>query len=318
MLFSVLAQQLERKGPRRTTETPETGVNVVACACACAVPRSAQPAALPTPALRLRCLHWLCCLPVLSFVSLWCILQNASYCLHGLYVYKQLYIPRSGPNITLSHHTTTTPTVRNGTNYTLYQDFVTDDGDVQDLNITWTRVPFPLDSASNTFRIENTVINSRVLNASLILWDIQVVPTEGTYTVTASNGCGVSNKTDFYLDVEVCGQYDMPQPIILQNSTAIAEPDLGEVLQLTVTFHGPSSEDFVTLWSSGNSAICLENSDFHKTGFNCDRTVLGPCWFKANLWIHSPSYADSGEYSVYATDNGDDRGNSSTVNLSES
>ena len=208
--------------------------------------------------------------------------------------------------------------VSNGTNYTLYQEFVTD-RDVQDLNITWTRIPFPLDPSTENVKIENSVIDSRTLRASLILWDIQVVPTNGDYTVTASNGCGVSNKTVFYLHVDVsCSQDNIPQPLILENSTVLAEPALQEVLLLTVTFYGPSDKGFVTLWRLGTSHICLEESEFHSTRFSCDRKVLGPCWFKANLWIENPSYASSGQYSVFATDSSDEKSNSSTVYLSKS
>jgi hypothetical protein len=220
-----------------------------------------------------------------------------------------------GPNITLSQRSTSVPVVRNGTTYTIYQEFVTD-GNIQDLNISWTRIPYPLDPTTQNFRIENTILDSRVLKASLILWNIQVVPDKGKYTVTASSECGVSNKTVFSLDVDsTCTQYSKPQPIILQNSTAVAEPDVGAFLQLTATFRGPSDGDYAALWMLEDSEICLEQSnDF--TNFNCNRTVLGACWFQANLWILSPSFASSGQYSVFAID-GDDSGNSSIINLSE-
>ena len=220
-----------------------------------------------------------------------------------------------GPNITLSQRSTSVPVVRNGTNYTIYQEFVTD-GNIQDLNITWTRIPYPLDPTTHNFRIENTIHDSRVLKASLVLWNIQVVPGKGKYTVTASNECGVSNKTVFSLDVDsTCTQYSKPQPIILQNSTAVAEPNVGVFLQLTATFRGASDGDYAALWMLEDSEICLEQSDDNKN-FNCDRTVLGACWFQANLWMLSPSSASSGQYSVFAID-GDDRGNSSIINLSK-
>ena len=223
-----------------------------------------------------------------------------------------------GPNITLSQRSSSAPVVRNGTNYTIYQEFVSD-GNIQDLNISWTREPFGLDPTTQTFRIENTIVDSRTLKASIVLWNIQVVPDKGEYTVTASDECGVSNRSVFSLDVVdsmSCNQYEKPQPIILQNSTAVAEPDLGPILQLTVKFHGPSDGDFLPLWMFEDMEICLEESD--NVRFNCDRTVLGVCSFQANLWVLSPSYASSGQYSVFAIDtSGDDRGNSSIINLSK-
>ena len=207
--------------------------------------------------------------------------------------------------------------VSNGTNYTLYQEFVTE-GDVHDLSIVWSREPFPLDPSNATHREENTYVDSKTVNASLILWDIQLVPTDGKYTVTASNDCGASNKTVFYLHVDItCTKYETPQPIILMNTSTLAEPDLENTLQLSVIFHGENNDDFVTLWTAGDSEICLEDSDYHFPGFRCERTSLGPCWFTADLWILNPTYDSSGEYSVHATDSGGNEGNSSTVDLSE-
>ena len=241
--------------------------------------------------------------------------SNAIWLLHMLYICST----HAGPNITLSKSSSTAPVVANGTNYTLYREFVTE-GDIQELNVDWKRDPFPLDPYNGTYRIEKSQIDIKTLRASLVLWDIQVVPDNGDYTVTASNNCGSSNKTVFYLHVDVsCPVYETPQPLILSNSSVLAEPDLTNILLLTVTFHGPSDNSFLTIWSSGDSVICLEDSEFTHPGFRCDRSLLGPCWFVANLWLLDPTYASSREYSVYATDTGNViRGNSSTIDLGES
>ena len=107
----------------------------------------------------------------------------------------------------------------NGSNYTIYQEFVTE-GTVCDLNIMWGRIPSSLASSNGSFRVENQIVNNSTLNASLTLWNIQPFPDEGNYTVVASNNC-TSNGTYFILQVNICEPNKLPEPVIKYNIRVI-------------------------------------------------------------------------------------------------
>ena len=204
------------------------------------------------------------------------------------------------------------PVVGNGSNYTLYQEFVTD-GDVHNLNITWHRIPSPLDPSTDSFRVENHFIDSMTVNASLFLWNIQLTPDDGKYTVIASNDCGMSNQSVFRLHVDICEQYEKPQPQTRHNIMVVAELELPNPLKLMVKFRGASDGIFQTDWNFGDSD-CLEYGK-HTSKFSCNRTVMVACYFAANLWITNATYTDSDLYIVHALDDDGDKSNASTIDL---
>jgi hypothetical protein len=204
--------------------------------------------------------------------------------------------------------------VNNGSNYTLYQEFVTE-GDIQELNITWKQSPYGFNATSYNYRTERTVI-STTLRASLVFWDIQVWPDDGAYTVTASNECGASNESVLRLHVvETCFKYPKPEPVRQHNTTVLAEPEIQGAVQLTATFHGPNSGDYRTEWKEDDSVVCTEYSNI-PLHFRCNQSVmfLVHCMFVANLWILSPSYTSSGQYSVYSIYS-DGTSSNSTIDL---
>ena len=198
--------------------------------------------------------------------------------------------------------------VNDGSNYTLYQEFVTE-GNVGDLNITWTRAP-PLDPPTDVFRTEKHVINNRTLHASLILFNIQE---NGRYTVTASNGCGMSNSTVFRMQVHYCSEYDVPEPLTEYNLMVIPEPELPNVLHLYVRFLGSSYGDYQTIWHF-EDASCLEYAP-HTSHMSCNRTTLQHCRFEAHLWIANVTKENSDSFTVQGVDDDFDMGNSSTIEL---
>ena len=226
--------------------------------------------------------------------------------------YNVLY-KSSGPTITRSHRSTPYPVESNGSNYTLYQEFVTE-GNVHNLNIMWSRIPYSLEYSNGSYRLDDDVINNTTLNASLTLWNIQFFPDYGNYTVEASNNC-TSNKTHFFLDIDVCEPDKLPQPITQRNVTVIAEPALPNPLNLVVKFNGTSEAIFApTYWSFGYQA-CLESGSQHSK-FSCNRTVTGQCSFVANLWIPDATYVNAGLYTVQALRDAEHT-NASTVDLRE-
>ena len=206
-----------------------------------------------------------------------------------------LFFP--GPSVTLSHRSTLGPVVNNGSSITLYQEFVTE-GDVSDLNILWSRIPSPLDSSTGSYSIKNHVINNTTLNSSLTLWNIQLIPDEGNYTVAASSNC-TSNRTHFLLHVYICEPEKVPRPLNRHNTTAIAEPTLPNVVNLIVKFHGATQVDWsLTDWSFRDTE-CIETTQ-PPSMFSCNRTVIATCTFTANLWIPNATAANSGLYTVLA------------------
>ena len=199
----------------------------------------------------------------------------------------------------------------NGSNHTLYQEFVTD-GNVGELNITWTRIPFSLDPSTESFGIENRAVSNTTLRASLSLWDIQLIPDDGVYTVVASHSCGASNQTTFKLHIDVCEEYEKPQPLTAHNVTVIAEPQLPNGIHLVVIFRGESDSNFLLYWTFGGSS-CLEFGP-NSTKYSCYRTPMSQCLFGAHLWITNATYADSDNYTVRGIST-DDQSNASTVEL---
>ena len=214
-----------------------------------------------------------------------------------------------GPSITLSDHSTSDPVVTNGSNYTFYQEFVTE-SNAHDLNISWSRTPNELDPSSGSFEY----VNNNTVKASLSLWNITLTD-NGEYTVKASNNC-TSKKAVFDLYVYICEQDTPPQPLTQYTVTVIAEPEVPTILNLTVEFRGTLSCAFyVTDWRFDGSQLCLEGSNTSK--FSCDRTMMNStdCSFLANLWIMGPTHVDSGLYTVRTI--GGQPSSTSTVDLRE-
>lgn len=211
-----------------------------------------------------------------------------------------------GPSITLSHSSAQTIPVFNGSNYTLYQEFVTD-GNVSELSITWMRSP-QLDPT--TVRKEEHVINNRTLSASLIIWNILQT---ARYTVTASNGCGMNNTKVFHIQVHYCAEYEKPEPRTQYELMVIPEPELPNMLHLCVKFLGSSDTNYLTLWSFQNNH-CLELSQ-PTPQINCSRFRLPQCRFEAHLWIANVTYKNSTSYTVVGMDDYGDEGNNSTIEL---
>lgn len=191
-----------------------------------------------------------------------------------------------------------------GENVTIYRVFITD-GNLNGLNITWTRVPSALSYSAGRYKTNTTFTDNRA-NASIVLWNLMLVPDIGRYTVTACSNC-TCNETTFELQIWPCDPDKLPQPLQLYNTLLIAEPSLSGPLPMYVKFHGISTNSFQFPidWTYNGKDICYQDSTAHDTAnFSCNSTNLGNCTFITNFYIYHPSHANSGNYTVQAIGSG--------------
>ena len=252
--------------------------------------------------------------------------RHCKYFVHRIYIYVCVYIPSclpccgintvpvpglsgfwhaggvtsfinsTGPFISLSSHSPLNFHTTNGSSTTVYQIFITE-GSASDLQISWNRSPYLLQPRSR-YLIDSRVIDDRTLNASLIIWEAQLNPDQGNYTVTAANEC-TANSTEFYLHFSKCEATQLPKPFQRYNETIIIESPSPNVLHLSVVFHGPVDLTVsVTAWNF-ESIQCVETG-CPPNMFRCNRTIINSSIFTADLWIYNASYASTGQYTVRA------------------
>ena len=184
----------------------------------------------------------------------------------------------------------------------MYRVFHTE-SDVMELNITWTRLPSPLDHSISNFS-NHTVFSNSSLNASLTMRDLKVYPDYGNYNVRVCSNCTCANTT-FILYLFNCVPENLPQPVQKYQRTVIAETALEATQWLYTAFVGPPGRFYYsTTWSHGSKDVCDEDDPNKSHSFNCTRTAYGNCSFTANLYIRNPTYKDSGNYTVEAVGTG--------------
>ena len=205
-------------------------------------------------------------------------------------------INSAGPFISLSSHSPLNLHTTNGSSTIVYQIFLTE-GSAGDLNISWSRSPYPLQPQSR-YHIDSHVINDRTLNASLIIRGAQLKPDQGNYTVTAANEC-MANSNKFYFQFSTCEAAQLPKPFQQYNETIITESPSPNVIHLSVAFHGPVDLSVsVTAWNF-ESIQCVETGS-PPNMFRCNRTIIDSSIFTADLWIYNASYTSTGQYTVQA------------------
>ena len=186
----------------------------------------------------------------------------------------------------------------------MYRVFITN-GNPHKLNITWSREPANLSYSDGRYR-NSTIFTDNSANASITLWNLMSIPDIGKYTITVCSNC-TCNQTTFKLTIFPCDPNILPQPIQLYNRTLIAEPSLSGSLELSVPFHGipPNLYPYPIDWTYGGKDVCIKDSTAgDAASFSCNSTDTGNCTFSANLYIHHPSHANSGNYTIQVIGSG--------------
>ena len=185
----------------------------------------------------------------------------------------------------------------------MYRVFHTTDTDPHLLNVTWVRVPSPLDYSAGRYEI-NTAISKQSVTASITVWKLMLMPDIGSYTVTVCSNC-TCNNTTFVLELFQCDPSALPQPVEQYTTTVMENSAPNGALYLYVLFYGSTETFFyATDWTHNGNDLCTEDSSQDPSTFSCNRTLIGNCTFSANLYIYHPSKKDSGNYTVAAIGGG--------------
>ncbi|CAI8037127.1 hypothetical protein GBAR_LOCUS20768 [Geodia barretti] len=191
------------------------------------------------------------------------------------------------PPITQGKGSPIYPQATRGESTTMYRVFHTE-SDVMELNITWTRLPSPLDHSISNFS-NHTVFSNSSLNASLTMRDLKVYPDYGNYNVRVCSNCTCANTT-FILYLFNCVPENLPQPVQKYQRTVIAETALEATQWLYTAFVGPPGRFYYsTTWSHGSKDVCDEDDPNKSHSFNCTRTALRKLFIHCKS-VHSQSY----------------------------